>query len=81
MERLAATKNEILAELHKDVFLTPKGMIKFVQLFVVICAFAMTTSASGRLLHQTYFRTILGSPIFSALFYLTRRSMNLIMIK
>ena len=48
MERLAATKNEILAELHKDVFLTPKGMIKFVQLFVVICAFAMTTSASGK---------------------------------
>ena len=47
VERLAATKNEILAELHKDVFLTPKGMIKFVQLFVVICAFAMTTSAKG----------------------------------
>ena len=46
-ETLAATKNELLAELHKDVFLTPKGMVKFVQLFVVICAFAMTTSASG----------------------------------
>jgi len=47
VSRLEATKNEILAELHKDVFLTPKGMIKFVQLFVVICAFAMTTSATG----------------------------------
>ncbi|XP_063683218.1 synaptophysin-like protein 2 [Bolinopsis microptera] len=47
VDRLNATKNEILAELHKDVFLTPKGMMKFVQLFVVICAFAMTTSAKG----------------------------------
>ena len=46
-EALTATKNELLAELHKDVFLTPKGMLKFVQLFVVICAFAMTTSATG----------------------------------
>ena len=44
---MATAKNEILAELHKDVFLTPKGMLKLVQLFVVICAFAMTTSASG----------------------------------
>lgn len=55
VERLNQTKNEILAELHKDVFLTPKGMIKFVQLFVVICAFAMTTSASGELIFVVIF--------------------------
>lgn len=47
VESLSAKKDEILAELHKDVFLTPKGMIKLVQLVVVICAFSMTTSASG----------------------------------
>lgn len=47
MEAISAKKDEILAELHKDVFLTPKGMIKLVQLVVVICAFSMTTSASG----------------------------------
>ena len=47
MEAISAKKDEILAELHKDVFLTPKGMLKLVQLVVVICAFSMTTSASG----------------------------------
>jgi len=47
VEAISAKKDEILAELHKDVFLTPKGMIKLVQLVVVICAFSMTTSASG----------------------------------
>jgi len=64
VERLEATKNEILSELHKDVFLTPKGMIKFVQLLIVICAFAMTTSASGTT-RLTISKGVTGKPAYS----------------
>ena len=55
VEAISAKKDEILAELHKDVFLTPKGMLKLVQLVVVICAFSMTTSASGESSHLQSF--------------------------
>ena len=47
VERLALNEKDDSGELHKNVFLTPKGMIKFVQLAVVICALVMTTSAEG----------------------------------